>query len=228
MGRPRHALPSGRRELDRAYRALLAEAAAQRAETAQARLEVTRLLTLTEGLTALVTRLSGELSEARRALDRRPDEGRAEALAAQVADLRATVVLQQSLLADLTRSVAEALRAPAPAPAAPPVPQVVPVDASSGMPPAPVAPAVTTVPVAHADPVAATRDGDQPGHQATPEDAAAAVPAPAQVSEPATEPATELMSEPVSESGSEQAGGAGPVEDETVLRLRLIRQAFEG
>jgi hypothetical protein len=216
MGRPRHALPSGRRELDRAYRALLAEAAAQRAETAQARLEVTRLLTLTEGLTALVTRLSGELSEARRALDRRPDEGRAEALAAQVADLRATVVLQQSLLADLTRSVAEALRSPAPAPAAPPVPQVVPVDASPGMPDAPVAPAVATVPVTHAEPVPLAHDGDQPIPPARPEDATAEVIAPVSTHEP------------MSETVSEQATGAGPVEDETVLRLRLIRQAFEG
>jgi hypothetical protein len=201
MGRPRHALPSGRRELEHAYRALLAEHAAQRAETAQARLDVTRLLTLTEGLTALVTRLSGELSEARRALDRRPDEGRAEALAAQVADLRATVVLQQSLLADLTRSVSEALvRVPPTAP--PPVAHIVPVThvdpAAPVVPTAPAAPAAAPAPEVVALPQAVAPDPVGP--------------------EP-TGPEPAVM--------GESATGAGPVEDETVLRLRVIRQAFE-
>lgn len=209
MGRPRHALPSGRRELERAYRALLAEAAAQRAETAQARLEVTRLLTLTEGLTALVTRLSGELSDARRALDRRPDEGRAEALAAQVADLRATVVLQQSLLADLTRSVSEALvRVPPPAP--PPTAHVVPA--------AHVEPAAPVVPVAPAlaEPVAEPEAVEPlPEPTAEPLAEVAALPRPVEHGSVGPEPAP---------GGS---SGAGPVEDETVLRLRLIRQAFE-
>jgi hypothetical protein len=202
MGRPRHALPSGRRELESAYRALLAEAASRRAETAQARLEVTRLLTLTEGLTALVTRLSGELSDARRALDRRPDEGRAEALAAQVADLRATVVLQQSLLSDLTRSVAEALRSPAPPAPAAPVPQIVPA--------AVAAPVVPSAPVAGEAPVSPSAHAERPAHP-----------------EPMAHPVDEPVVDAVPGSAAEPAPGAGPVEDETVLRLRLIRQAFE-
>jgi hypothetical protein len=186
MGRHRHALPSGRRELETAYRALVAEAAAQRAETSQARLEVTRLLALTEGLTGLVTRLSGELSEARRALDRRPDEGRAALLAAQVEDLRTTVRQQQDLLAGLTRSVADAL-------AARPDPPPVMVAAAL---PAPAPAVATETPTPDVEPSAALA----PGHVG---------------------PAEPAPTDPEPDTG-------GPVEDETVLRLRLIRQAFEG
>jgi hypothetical protein len=197
MGRHRHALPSGRRELETAYRALVAEAAAQRAETSQARLEVTRLLALTEGLTGLVTRLSGELSEARRALDRRPDEGRAALLAAQVEDLRTTVRQQQDLLAALTRSVADAL-------AARPDPPTVVVEAAPSVP----APAVATE--------TPTPDVEPSAPLAPPVSSAPPVSVAGHVG-----PAEAAPTDPEPDTG-------GPVEDETVLRLRLIRQAFEG
>jgi hypothetical protein len=202
MGRHRHALPSGRRELETAYRALVAEAAAQRAETSQARLEVTRLLALTEGLTGLVTRLSGELSEARRALDRRPDEGRAALLVAQVEDLRTTVRQQQDLLAALTRSVADSL-------AARPDPPTVVVAAAPPV-PAPTPAVATQSPTPDVEPSAAP---------APPVPSAASAP---QVSVPGhVGPAEPVPTDPEPDTG-------GPVEDETVLRLRLIRQAFEG
>lgn len=204
MGRHRHALPTGRRELERAYRALVAQAAAQRSETAQARLEVTRLIALTEGLTGLVTRLSGELSEARRELDRRPDDGRAALLAAQVEDLRFTVRMQEDLLSDLTRSVAEAL-------------------AVRQAEAAPVPPPVT------AEAAVAEWPGPDPG---SPHPAASGPVASSEPQEPwIIELPVSVAPEPVrlepAHALAPATPGSGPVEDETVLRLRVIRQAFE-
>ena len=213
MGRHRHALPTGRRELERAYRALVAQAAAQRAETAQARLEVTRLIALTEGLTGLVTRLSGELSDARRELDRRPDDGHAALLAAQVEDLRSTVRMQEDLLSDLTRSVTEALafrhEAVAAAPTAPPA-----APTEAALPPA--------APTEAALPEAPLAPGAEPVTVPVPVPATIELPAPA-------EPVLVLPAalEHAHALASAEPPGPGPVEDETVLRLRVIRQAFE-
>ncbi|MFN8148741.1 MAG: hypothetical protein U0R76_14940 [Candidatus Nanopelagicales bacterium] len=103
----RHALPRGRRGLQAANTALQKDLAALRMTRWSDQLEMLRLEALADSLTSHVARLSTDLADVRQELQvaRTTPPARdpyiAE-LAAQAAELRATVATQEALLADLT------------------------------------------------------------------------------------------------------------------------------
>jgi len=168
-------------------------------------LELIRLTALVDGLLGQVTRLSTELAEMRRELQAArtapaPTDPRVELLAGQVVELRATVATQQAMLADLTRRVLDLLtHLEAQASAAAAASAVHP----SAAPEAPVPPtyAAPAAPVASAPPVA---------------------PAPAPV--PHVDLASPRADDAAGRAHVPQADDA--LDDETVLRLRLIRESF--
>jgi len=201
----RHARPTGRGALAAAYTTLEVDVARLRSTTYTDHLELIRLSALVDGLIAQVTRLTTELAEMRRELHAarsapaQPDPY-AEMLAAQVTELRATVATQQAMLADLTRrmiDLLEHLEATAAAAAA------------SAAAPAPVVPdppvpsAYPSVGVPSAPPVDVTKDRIEPA--------------------PRTDPAP--RPDPASRPG-QLAATDEALDDETVLRLRLIRESF--
>ena len=102
----RHALPRGRRGLQAANTALQKDLAALRMTRWSDQLEMLRLEALADSLTSHVARLSTDLADVRQELQvaRTTPPARdpyiAE-LAAQAAELRATVATQEALLADL-------------------------------------------------------------------------------------------------------------------------------
>lgn len=103
----RHALPRGRRGLQAANTALQKDIAALRWSRWSDQLELLRLESLADSLASHVDRLSTELSDVRHELQvaRSTPPARdpyIESLAAQAAELRATVATQEALLADLT------------------------------------------------------------------------------------------------------------------------------
>jgi hypothetical protein len=103
----RHTRPSGRGALELAYALLQDDVARVRSERYADHLELIRLTSLVEGLLPLVQRLGAELADLRRELQvaRATPQLRdpyVEVLAAEVAELRATVATQQALLSDLT------------------------------------------------------------------------------------------------------------------------------
>jgi len=184
-------------------------------------LELIRLVALVDGLLAQVTRLTSELVETRRELQAaRSAPTRAdpyvELLTSQVADLRATVATQQAMLADMTGRVLDLLErlerqaevaasGTVPAPVRAPSPTAVPPPAASP----PRDPAPSSVPASAAPPAA---PADDVSHAA-----------------PALRPAGRLQAGGVdlAERASSQVPAADePLDDETVLRLRLIRESF--
>ncbi|HET7900902.1 MAG TPA: hypothetical protein VFL59_06905 [Candidatus Nanopelagicales bacterium] len=238
----RHALPRGRAGLQAANTALQKDIAALRWSRWNDQLEMLRLESLADSLAQHVARLSGELSDVRHDLQQARTAPPArdpyiEMLAAQAAELRATVATQEALLADLTarfhaliaevqegraREAAQAEQArihaesaaaaakaaaqsAAAAAAAPPAPapaaaqpQPMLVDLGSGRPPVPTPP-----PVPELEPLFAAVGALSP----MPGEAAAA-PAPSQA--------------------RPMASIADGVDDETVRRLRLIRESHGG
>ena len=103
----RHTRPTGRRALEASLAQLEDDVSALRAQRYADHLELVRLTALVEGLVSHVQRLAIELAEMRRDLQiaRTAPQQRDPAvaqLAAQVADLRATVALQQSMLSELS------------------------------------------------------------------------------------------------------------------------------
>jgi len=103
----RHTRPTGRRGLEAAYATLEDEVSSLRVQRYADHLELVRLTALVEGLVSHVQRLAIELAELRRELQlaRTAPQERDPAvaqLAAQVADLRATVATQQSMLSELS------------------------------------------------------------------------------------------------------------------------------
>ncbi len=166
-------------------------------------LELIRLTALVDGLLGQVTRLSAELAEMRRELHAArtapaPVDPRVELLAGQVSELRATVATQQAMLADLTRRVLDLLtHLEAQASAA------VAASAARQEPAAPVPPTYAEPP-------------------ATP-------PAPAPVA-PAPSPAPQVdLATPrpdAAATGRHVSQADDALDDETVLRLRLIRESF--
>ncbi len=103
----RHTRPTGRRALEASHAQLEDDVSALRAQRYADHLELVRLTALVEGLVSHVQRLAIELAEMRRDLQiaRTAPQQRDPAvaqLAAQVADLRATVALQQSMLSELS------------------------------------------------------------------------------------------------------------------------------
>ena len=165
----RHARPTGRGALAAAHVALEADVARLRSSGYADQLELVRLSALVDALVGQVQRLSLELAELRRELHAArtappPPDPTVEVLADQVADLRATVAAQQSLLSDLTRRLLDLMtriEAPVVVPAPSPAP-------TPTAPPAfPVAAAPPGTPVAHVDlaaahPVALARGNPPP------------------------------------------------------------------
>jgi hypothetical protein len=103
----RHSRPTGRRGLEQAHVALQDDVSRLRTERYADHLEVVRLTALVEGLVSHVQRLAVELAQLRRELQiaRTAPQQRDPAvaqLAAEVADLRATAAIQQTLLSDLS------------------------------------------------------------------------------------------------------------------------------
>ncbi len=102
----RHTRPTGRRALEASHAQLEDDVSSLRAQRYADHLELVRLTALVEGLVSHVQRLAIELAEMRRDLQiaRTAPQQRDPAvaqLAAQVADLRATVAVQQSMLSEL-------------------------------------------------------------------------------------------------------------------------------
>lgn len=234
----RHALPRGRRGLQAANTALQKDLAALRWTRWSDQLELLRLEALADSLATHVSRLSTDLADVRQELHvaRSAPPARdpyIDALAAQAAELRATVATQEALLADLTarfhaliaevhegrareaaqaesaridaeraaaaaQAAAESAAAAAAAPLAPPAPPVL-VDLGSGRPPV-----TGPEPVPELEPVFAAV-----GALSVPAGEAPAPPPPSQV-----RPVASLSD--------------GGIDDETVRRLRLIRESHGG
>ena len=165
----RHARPTGRGALAAAHVALEADVARLRSTGYADQLELVRLSAIVDALVGQVQRLSLELAELRRELQvaraapAQPDPV-VEVLATQVAELRATVAAQQTMLSDLTRRLLDLMtriEAPVVVPAPSPAP-------TPSAPPAfPVAAAAPADPVAHVDlaaaqPVALARGNPPP------------------------------------------------------------------
>jgi hypothetical protein len=186
-----------------AYTNLEADVARLRSAGYSDHLELIRLAALVDGLLGQVTRLSAELAEMRRELHAArtapaPTDPRVELLAGQVAELRATVATQQAMLADLTRRVLDLLtHLEAQASAAAAASAVHPA-AAPAYAPAP-APTSSAPPVAPVPPSA---------------------PAPA----PHVDLATPQVDAAAGRGHASQSDDA--LDDETVLRLRLIRESF--
>ena len=234
----RHALPRGRAGLQAANTALQKDLAALRMTRWSDQLELLRLESLADGLASHVARLSTDLAEVRQELQvaRTTPPARdpyiAE-LAAQAAELRATVATQEALLADLTarfhaliaevhegrareaaqaeaarvdaeraaaaaQAAAESAAAAAAAPLAPPPAPPVLVDLGSGRPPV-----AGPEPVPELEPLFAAVGA----LSVPPGEAVAASPSQAR-------PVASLAD--------------GGIDDETVRRLRLIRESHGG
>ncbi len=184
----RHARPTGRGALAAAHVALEADVARLRSTGYADQLELVRLSAIVDALVGQVQRLSLELAELRRELQvaraapAQPDPV-VEVLATQVAELRATVAAQQTMLSDLTRRLLD-LMARIEAPVVVPVP--------------PLAPPTPTPTAPRAFPVAA------------------APAAPVDVTEPT----------PVAGAQANPTGFDDVLDDETVQRLRLIRESY--
>ena len=200
----RHARPTGRGALAAAYTALEVDVSRLRSTTYADHLELVRLSALVDGLVAQVTRLTTELGEMRRELHAarsapaQPDPY-AEMLAAQVTELRATVATQQAMLADLTRrmiDLLEHLEATAAAAAS-----------SAGSAAAPPSSAVLSV-----DPPPAPAPAPAPERP---------LPSSYPVDVAPTPPRPDPASRPGQLAATDEA-----LDDETVLRLRLIRESF--
>jgi uncharacterized coiled-coil protein SlyX len=198
----RHARPTGRGALAAAYTALEVDVSRLRSTTYADHLELVRLSALVDGLVAQVTRLTTELGEMRRELraarsaPAQPDPY-AEMLAAQVTELRATVATQQAMLADLTRRMIDLLEHLEATAAA--------AASSAGSAAAPPSSAVLSV-----DPPPAPAPApERPLPSSYPVDVAPTPPRPDPASRPGQLAATDEA-----------------LDDETVLRLRLIRESF--
>jgi len=213
----RHQRPSGRAGLEAAYTALQVDLAQVRWDRYADHLELVRLGALADGLLTELQRRSGdvvrlrqELQEARTTPQR--EDPLIAVLATQVTELRATVAEQQRQLAEATAQIGLLLAAAADAPAASAAPHI-----------------ATPYPAAVADPPA------EPVHEAgTPVPAA-----PDSAPHPAPAPMlVDLVETPVlagvgaRESGAAGSGRTAPrpvaasdVDDETVRRLRLIRES---
>lgn len=186
----RHARPTGRGALAAAHVALEADVARLRSTGYADQLELVRLSAIVDALVGQVQRLSLELAELRRELQvaraapAQPDPV-VEVLATQVAELRATVAAQQTMLSDLTRRLLD-LMARIEAPVVVPVPPLAPPTPT----PTPTAPRAFPVAAAPAAPVDVTEPTPVAGAQANP------------------------------------TGFDDVLDDETVQRLRLIRESY--
>jgi uncharacterized coiled-coil protein SlyX len=193
-----------------AYSALEVDVARLRSSTYTDHLELIRLSALVDGLVAQVNRLTTELGEMRRELaaartaPAQPDPY-AELLAAQVTELRATVATQQAMLADLTRRMIDLLE------------HLEATSAHAATAAAPPAPAVEQpVRSAYPEVLASPQPQPQPGPQPQPTGAAAPT-GTAAVEQPRPDPAARP---------GQLAATDDALDDETVLRLRLIRESF--
>jgi uncharacterized coiled-coil protein SlyX len=218
----RHARPRGRGPLRAANSRLLDDVARLRSSGHADHLELVRLGALVEGLLAQLQRMHADLADLRRDLQaaRRAPAVRdpeVEALARQVAELRATVATQQSTLSELTGRLIDAMARVEHAQQAPPLTSLPPVPAGPvTTPPAVPPPAVPAA--APLQPVtAATPRADEPAY-------AMALASAAGVEMAAGGRPAAATAGPAPRSPREPAPDAAP-DDETVLRLRLIREA---
>jgi hypothetical protein len=110
----RHERPRGRAALREAYAYLQLDFEQLRRQRYEDHLEVVRLSALVDGLLAQMTTMSAQLAGLRQELQAMRSAPPArdpyvEVLAAQVAELRATVAAQQTVLADLTAALGAAV-----------------------------------------------------------------------------------------------------------------------
>jgi hypothetical protein len=246
----RHALPRGRAGLQAANAALTKDIAQLRWSRWSEQLELIRLESLADGLSSHIERFSTELADVRHELQllRTTPQARdpyVEVLALQAAELRATVATQEALLSELTtrfhvllaeveegraRAAADAAAraaADAAARAVPPAPEPVaqPTAVPATLAPAPPVPVLVDL----AD-VATWRDSE---------------PAPTLERVPDLEPSLEPVFAAVGAmalpavSSAREGGSAtqvrpvatitdSTIDDETVRRLRLIRESHSG
>lgn len=240
----RHARPRGRGPLRAANSRLLDDVARLRSSGHADHLELVRLGALVEGLLSQLQGMHADLADLRRDLQaaRRAPAVRdpeVEALALQVAELRAVVATQQSTLSELTGRLIDVMARVEHAQPAPPLTSLPPVPAGPVATPPAVPPPVPS-PTAPSAPVASAPASPVPA-PATP---APAPPQPVTAATPrADEPAYAMAL--ASAAGVEMTAGGGPAtataspaprsprepvpdaapDDETVLRLRLIREA---
>jgi hypothetical protein len=227
----RHQRPSGRAGLEAAYSALQVDLAQVRWDRYADHLELVRLGALADGLLTELQRRSTDIAALRHELQVARSTPQREdpliaVLAAQVTDLRATVADQQRQLAEATASI-QALLAAASAP---------PVDVAT---PA-VAPAVEAPPTPYPATPAALDGGRHDGELAPAARVDAAV-APVAAPDRDQAPApvlVDLVETPVLAGvGAREWSAPAParlaprpvpssdVDDETVRRLRLIRES---
>jgi len=220
----RHQRPSGRAGLEAAYSSLQVDLAQVRWDRYADHLELVRLSALSDGLLAELQRRSGDIARLRQELQEARTTPQREdpliaVLAGQVTELRATVGEQQRQLAEATAQI-QALLAAA---------RVVPATDSVESHPYPGVPAVE--PTAEAAPVPAAASDLPPTPVPTP----VATPVPDPVPAPLL---VDLVETPVLAGvGAREAMPPAParmapravpapdVDDETVRRLRLIRES---
>ena len=213
----RHQRPSGRAGLEAAYTALQVDLAQVRWDRYADHLELVRLGALADGLLTELQRRSGDVARLRQELQEARTTPQREdpliaVLATQVTELRATVAAQQRQLAEATAKIEQLLASAADVHAAPAAP-----------------------PVANPYPAAVADVPAEPAPEAGPPIPAAPDPAP----QPAPAPMlVDLVETPVlagvgaRESSAGVSGRMAPrpvpasdVDDETVRRLRLIRES---
>jgi hypothetical protein len=210
----RHARPAGRGARAAAISALEGDVARLRSAGYSDQLELIRLSAVVDALAVQVTRLTVELGGLRREVHTvrtaptQPDPS-AEMLAGQVIELRATVATQQAMLSDLTWRMIDLLgHLEATAAAAP----------GAGAAASETSPAADS-PGPSAYPAALTPAPQAPPGQPSP---APPLPTPPHVDRsgpPATPAATAALP-------GQLAATDESLDDETVLRLRLIRESF--
>jgi hypothetical protein len=254
----RHALPRGRAGLQAANAALTKDIAQLRWSRWSEQLELIRLESLADGLSSHIERFSTELADVRRELQllRTTPQARdpyVEVLALQAAELRATVATQEAMLSELTarfhvllaeveegraRAAADAAaRAAADSAAAdsaaadsaartvPPAPEPEPMVVPAGLAPAPPVPVLVDLAE-----VATWRNSEpMPSLEPVPD------------LEPSLEPVFAAVGATSLPGASSAREGGSPtqarpvatitdttIDDETVRRLRLIRESHSG
>ena len=221
----RHARPSRRGALERAYTDLQAELSRVRADRYAADLEAITLHALVDRLAADSSRLSLELLDLRREIAEvraRPPgpDPLVLLLAEQAAELRATVAAQQELLRELSERMVDLLTVTAWPPvldAPEETVEVIAVEQAAEEPD-------DVEPTSHGSVVALTRATGRRagGRTIDARDVSARI--------AAERDEARATDEPRGRHGraDEPTGDESDLDDETVLRLRMIRQAFDG
>jgi hypothetical protein len=249
----RHARPKGRGAIEAAYAGLRTEISSLRSDRYTDHLELTRLAALVEGLAVTVAQLSRELAEVRLALHEARSapaqrDPAIEVLAAQAADLRAASAAQYEHMATLTARIgdltAEVARRPvaplevsAPTPAVASYPAVpaeaapVEVAAPASVPVEVAAPPPVPVEVAPPIPAADWAPAPAPQPVAAPEAASPPRPVASLLAGLASRPPVPVRApasptSPYPATGPGSTTDAAALDDEALLRLRTMPEAY--